>query len=267
MIISEFYNFLITENIRPNDIPIVLAGNGKVPAALAKKYRELSKLFIDQLIKKNHNAKGIGPKDRESMKQAASKDVRKHILDMEKDHGESKSNSDQWYKPKNGYGFQQNKFLKGVKHLKLAGDARLVWFEGKDGKMEYVITNHAKNNQYQHLTKYVVDTREGAKAKTNKTETGKKRNDSSTAKPKDSPPKRSYMDREREKIARGDPDAVKAHQQRYDKMMKTADDLNKMMKKRQATRSTKKWAPIGSAGLERKKPSAFHRLKNVLGMK
>jgi hypothetical protein len=169
---SQFYTMLLGEGVNARDIPMVLASGAQARGSEVKLYRELSKVFIDQLETRNFDAKTMGPVQREAMKKAASPSVRAHIEKMEKEHGEPKSNSDQWYKPKTGYGFQNNKFLKGVRHLKLAGDARLVWFKGKDGKMEYAITNHASNNKYQHLTKYVVDTRNGAVSPENKSAAG-----------------------------------------------------------------------------------------------
>ena len=260
--LTEFYNHLL-EAIAANKITFV-KGKRDMTGNVLRNNKELASLFSKQLDKVGQDPNRLTNRHMLTIYKDANPGLKKHIDNMKNQRG------DYWYKPKNGFGFSKGSQLQHAKHITLAGDARLILTKLRDGRYDYSLTNHGAKGSadYQHVLDYIKKVRGEAPVL-------KKGDDPLTGKPKDSPkdppPKksalRSYMDREREKIARGDPDAVKAHQQRYDKMMKTADDLNKMMKKRQATRSTKKWAPIGSAGLERKKPSAFQRLKNVLGMK
>jgi len=140
------------------------------------------------------------------------------------------SHGDYWYKPKNGFKF--GGFLKGrAKHLRIGNDERMMQVKKKNGTYVYFVTTHGQKNSYKHIEDYVKQL--DSKDDKSKKSTGSLSTKKVPEPKKDEPAPRTYQ---------------------------------RVTPTPQATRSTKTgWKMKGME--KEKKPSAFQRLKNVLGMK
>ena len=160
MQLIELYKFIV-ESVRPKDIPVLFGKGGKgMTPAQGKIYQELGSLFAGAMQGaqgKLPDAKRIGSNPQAKIYEKASPAAKKLIDHMSGKHGEPKSHSDTWFKPKGGYGFQRDKGLKGVRHLKLSGDARLIWFLDGKGATRYAISTHGTGNAYSHIIKHVEE--------------------------------------------------------------------------------------------------------------